>query len=137
VDITPPSQEQIQHFAPRIYEVVKQVPPGRVTTYGAVAQVVGEEGCDARLVGAAMALVKDPEVPWQRVVNAKGTISTRNERAMLAQRQRLEAEGVTFDARDRIDLERFGWRGPDPDWAAQHGYHLLPSQEEPDQPSLF
>jgi methylated-DNA-protein-cysteine methyltransferase-like protein len=136
VETNPASQELIQKLAPHIYEVVKQVPPGQVTTYGAVAQIVGD-GCDARLVGAAMAQVKDPEVPWQRVVNAKGTISTRGEHAMQSQRKRLEAEGVVFDERGRIDLDRFGWRGPDPDWAAQHGYQTLQAKDEPDQPSLF
>lgn len=126
----------IQALAPRIYEVVKQVPYGMVTTYGDVATIVGD-GCDARIVGTAMGLVKDPEVPWQRVVNAKGMISTRGERAMLTQRQRLEAESVTFDAQGRINLARFGWRGPDPAWATAHGYQTLPTQDEPFQPGLF
>ena len=136
VDISPEAQDLLQRLSPRIYEVVKQVPPGRVTTYGDVAQIVGE-GCDARMVGSAMAAVEDPEVPWQRVINAKGTISTRGARAMQMQRQRLEAEGVVFDVRDRIDLERFGWRGPDPEWASQHGYQTLPTWDKPEQPGLF
>jgi methylated-DNA-protein-cysteine methyltransferase-like protein len=126
----------IQPFAARIYEVVQQVPSGMVTTYGDVAHIVGD-GCDARIVGTAMGLVKDPEVPWQRVVNAKGMISTRGERGMLSQRQRLEAEGVAFDTQERINLARFGWRGPDPAWAAQHGYQTLPTLDDPFQPGLF
>ena len=128
---------EAQSLFPRIYEVVKQVPWGQVTTYGAVAQIVGA-GCDARLVGYAMAGVNDPEVPWQRVINAKGTISPRAGRGAELQRKRLEAEGVEFDERERIDLDRFGWRGPDPDWASQFGYQTLMSREEkPDQPGLF
>jgi methylated-DNA-protein-cysteine methyltransferase-like protein len=126
----------IQLFAARIYEVVQQVPSGMVTTYGDVAHIVGD-GCDARIVGTAMGLVQDPEVPWQRVVNAKGMISTRGERAMLTQRERLEAEGVTFDTQGRIKLARFGWRGPDPVWAAQHGFQTLPTLDDPFQPGLF
>ncbi len=133
VDISP----EAQSLFPRIYEVVKQVPWGTVTTYGSVAQIVGA-GCDARMVGYAMAGVSDPEVPWQRVINAKGTISPRAGRGAELQRKRLEAEGVEFDARSRIDLDRFGWRGPDPEWAKQRGYHTLrPGEEKPDQPSLF
>ena len=123
-------------LAPRIYEVVKQVPAGCVATYGEIAQVVGA-GCDARHVGAVLALVKDPEVPWQRVINAKGAISARDARGMQQQRQRLEAEGIEFDKRGRINLARFGWRGPDPEWAAQHGYQALSPRDEPEQPSLF
>jgi len=127
---------QLQSLFPRIYDVVKQVPWGKVTTYGAIAQIVGA-GCDARLVGYAMAGVNDPEVPWQRVINAKGTISPRAGRGAEIQHKRLEAEGVEFDERGRIDLNRFAWRGPDPEWARQHGYHTLKASDEPDQPSLL
>ncbi len=132
-DITP----ELESLFPRIYEVVRQVPRGQVSTYGAIAQIVGR-GCDARLVGYAMAGVDDPGVPWQRVINAQGKISPRAGRGAELQRMRLEAEGVTFDERGRIDLERFGWAGPNPDWAAQHGYHTLEAKEDnSSQPGLF
>jgi methylated-DNA-protein-cysteine methyltransferase-like protein len=128
---------ELEALFPRIYEIVKLVPWGQVTTYGNVASIVGA-GCDARLVGYAMAGVNDPEVPWQRVINAKGTISPRAGRGAEIQRKRLEAEGVEFDERNRIDLNRFGWRGPDPEWAKEHGYHPLKQDDAaPDQPSLF
>jgi methylated-DNA-protein-cysteine methyltransferase-like protein len=127
----------LERFAPRIYEVVGLVPYGHVTTYGDIATVVGD-GCDARLVGAAMSQVRNNEVPWQRVVNAKGTISARSEREMSAQRTRLEAEGVSFDTEGRIDLTRYRWSGPQVEWAAQHHFHILgASPEEPAQPRLF
>lgn len=122
---------------PRIYEIVKQVPWGQVTTYGAVAQIVGA-GCDARLVGYAMAGVDDPDVPWQRVINAQGKISPRPGRGPELQRKRLEAEGVHFDERGRIDLDRYSWRGPDPEWTTQHDYQpLKPREEKPQQSTLF
>jgi methylated-DNA-protein-cysteine methyltransferase-like protein len=133
VNISP----EAQSLFPRIYEVVKQVPWGTVTTYGAVAQIVGA-GCDARVVGYAMAGVSDPEVPWQRVINAKGMISPRAGRGAEIQRKRLEAEGVEFDERGRIDLDRFGWRGPDPEWSKQHGYQTPQSKnDDPGQLSLL
>jgi len=122
---------------PRIYDVVRQVPWGKVTTYGTIAQIVGA-GCDARLVGYAMAGVNEPDVPWQRVINAQGKISPRAGRGAEIQRKRLEAEGVRFDERGRVDFDRFGWPGPDPEWARQHGYKpLTPKEESPDQPGLF
>jgi methylated-DNA-protein-cysteine methyltransferase-like protein len=132
VDIGP----EAKALFPRIYEVVRQVPRGRVTTYGAVAHIVGA-GCDARLVGYAMAGLSDDTVPWQRVINAQGKISARAGRGAELQRKRLEAEGVTFDERGRVDFGRFGWNGPNPDWAKQHGFHALPIQEKPEQPNLF
>lgn len=95
---------------PRIYEVVRQTPRGQVTTYGDVARRVGA-GCDARLVGYAMANCPD-DVPWQRVINAQGRISLQGDPA-AKQRRRLEAEGVAFDQRGRIDLKQYRWAGPD------------------------
>jgi methylated-DNA-protein-cysteine methyltransferase related protein len=64
-------------------------------------------------VGYAMhALPNHTAVPWHRVVNAKGEISRRGGGAgELTQRTRLEREGVLFDWRGRIALDRFGWKG--------------------------
>jgi len=112
---------QARALFPRVYDIVRQVPRGRVTTYGDVAQLVGQ-GCDARLVGYAMANCPD-DVPWQRVVNSQGKISLQGEAAQK-QRLRLEAEGIAFDARGKIDLKRFRWSGPGDEFA-------------PAQPSLF
>lgn len=121
----------------RIYDVVRQVAVGTVTTYGDVAMIVGG-GCDARTVGFALNLIpKDggEPIPWQRVVNAQGGISTSG----LMQRKLLEDEGIVFDARDRISLTQYRWSGPDPAWASQHGYNVLPprSGADPEQLSLF
>ena len=92
----------------RIYAVVRRIPPGRVATYGQVAELAGLPG-HARQVGYALhALSSATAVPWQRVVNAAGAISERP--GALSQRLLLEKEGVQFDARERISLRRFGWR---------------------------
>lgn len=93
------------------YHVVRRVPVGRVTTYGAVAAEAGLPG-RARQVGYALAALPDGhEVPWHRVINARGEVSGRRGGTAFEQIQRtlLEAEGVEFDERDRIDLDRFGW----------------------------
>ena len=107
----------------RIYDIVRHIPPGRVATYGQVAQVVGQ-AVTAREVGEAMAALRDhhpdPPVPWQRVINAQGKVSTGRQ-----QQQLLEQEGVTFNSRGVTDLQRFGWQGPDPAWAAAHGFAPL------------
>jgi methylated-DNA-protein-cysteine methyltransferase related protein len=99
---------------PRIYALVRQVPPGRVTTYGRIARRVG---CTARTVGFAMAaLPAGHDVPWQRVINSQGKVSPRrNGDGNLLQRLLLEAEGVRFDDRGCADLDAFGWAFPDND----------------------
>lgn len=95
----------------RIYRVVQRIPKGRVATYGQVAQLAGIGG-HARQVGYALhALPDGSDVPWHRVVNARGTISRRADPGSdRLQELLLAAEGIEFDARGRIALERFRWR---------------------------
>jgi methylated-DNA-protein-cysteine methyltransferase-like protein len=61
-------------------------------------------------------------VPWQRVINREGGISTRGAR----QRELLEAEGVGFDASGHVIMARFHWAGPSAEWAAAHRFNTLP-----------
>jgi methylated-DNA-protein-cysteine methyltransferase-like protein len=93
----------------RIYAAVRRIPEGRVATYGQIAAMVGIPR-GARQVGYAMAALgrgrPRPDVPWHRVVNAKGESSIGGEQII-----RLEAEGVVFGVDERIDLKRFGWDG--------------------------
>ncbi|MEM8995648.1 MAG: MGMT family protein [Acidobacteriota bacterium] len=97
----------------RIYEVVLHIPEGRVATYGQVAELAGLPG-HARQVGYALHALRDDDVPWQRVINAKGEVSPRSEPGREGlQRAILESEGVAFKANGRIDLERYRWRPGD------------------------
>lgn len=99
------------HIYDRIYAVVRSIPAGKVMTYGMVARIAG--GCTARMVGYALASLTDcteKEVPWQRVINAKGKISPHGEGyGSFVQRQKLEEEGVEFSPDGVIDFHRFGW----------------------------
>jgi len=109
---TPPHQLLLQE---EIWDLVSQIPSGRVSTYGRIAALATPPaGLDpaaykafgARWVGGAMAACPDG-VPWWRVINAQGRISPRE--GSERQRELLEGEGVEFDERDRVDLGRFGW----------------------------
>jgi methylated-DNA-protein-cysteine methyltransferase related protein len=99
--------------AQKIYAVIRQIPPGRVATYGQIAALAGLPG-HARQVGQALRDTPDGlELPWQRVINARGEVSPRGIGLEAGlQRHLLQEEGVVFDGRGRIDLDRFGW---DPD----------------------
>ncbi len=97
----------------RIYAIVRQIPPGQVATYGQVAELAGLIG-KPRLVGYALYRVDmaDDDIPWQRVINAKGEVShsvLRNGTDYL-QRAILEEEGIEFNAKGRVDLKRYRWR---------------------------
>jgi len=90
------------------YRQVRKVPRGRVASYGQIAELAGLEG-HARQVGYALhALPADSGVPWHRVVNAKGEISPRSAGdSHELQRMLLEAEGVKFDERGRVERRYF------------------------------
>ena len=102
-----PSHESYE----RIYAVVRRIPKGRVATYGQVAALAGLPG-HARQVGYALHNLPDnSNVPWHRVINAKGEVSRRSEPGYdFIQRDLLVGEGVTFDQAGRVALARFRWR---------------------------
>lgn len=96
----------------RIYNVVKQIPPGKVATYGQIADLAGLYG-KARLVGYALFRVKiDDDIPWHRVVNAKGEISYSFQRrgGDYLQKVLLEEEGIEFKSNGKINLSRDRWQ---------------------------
>jgi len=95
----------------RIYAIVRRIPRGRVATYGQVAELAGMEG-HARQVGYAMhALPAKSNVPWHRVINARGEVSPRTSGdSHELQRMLLEAEGVEFDLKGRCDLKKDRWK---------------------------
>ncbi|MCH7866440.1 MAG: MGMT family protein [Myxococcales bacterium] len=106
----PPKRKRSDAYQ-RIYAVVRKIPHGKIASYGQVAELAGLSG-HARQVGYALhATPDDADIPWQRVVNAKGEISPRSEPFMEGvQQSLLEAEGVSIDGRGRIDLARFRWQ---------------------------
>lgn len=97
----------------RIYAVVREIPEGRVATYGQVAVLAGLPG-HARQVGYALHALKDDGVPWHRVINAQGKVSPRSEPGYDGyQRHLLEEEGVVFKLGGAVDLKRYRWH-PEP-----------------------
>jgi methylated-DNA-protein-cysteine methyltransferase related protein len=94
-------------FRERVLRIVRAVPSGRVITYGQVALLAGAPRA-ARQVGGVLYGNRDADVPWQRVVNARGGISTYKIGAGELQEALLRAEGVSV-APDGIDLGRYGW----------------------------
>ena len=94
-------------FHQRVYRVVQRVPYGRLATYGDIATVLGSPRV-ARHVGFALAALRDPAVPWHRIINARGAISFKGDLVRATeQRQRLEAEGIVFRPSGIIELPRY------------------------------
>jgi methylated-DNA-protein-cysteine methyltransferase related protein len=104
----------------RIYALVRQIPRGRVTTYGQLGAMCGI--ADPRIVGEAMNASRS--IPWQRVINSRGEISIKGATG-TRQRELLEQEGIVFDSQGRVDLAEYGWM-PDPRWLGANGYKIPP-----------
>ena len=113
-----------QSYRERVYEIVRQIPSGRVMTYGQIAEILGE-GYTARTVGYVMHGADSESVPWQRVINAQGKCSTAKMTLPVNLQQAiLESEGIKFDDTGRCDLSSTLW--------TPAGY-----EEVDEEPSLF
>ncbi len=108
----------------RIYQVVRQIPVGRVATYGQVALVAGANS--ARRVGRALAtLPMGSDVPWHRIINSQGKIAIRRHGSPdPVQKRRLRIEGVPLDHQGRVDLSAVAWPGPSLQWLEVNGYDI-------------
>lgn len=94
-----------------IYAVVRHIPYGHIATYGQIAELAGLMG-KPRVVGYALYRVTDAdEIPWHRVINAKGEVSRSPHRNGTddLQRSLLESEGIQFDRDGRINLSEYRW----------------------------
>jgi methylated-DNA-protein-cysteine methyltransferase-like protein len=98
------------NFYERVYRVVRQVPEGSVVTYGQVAVYLGAPAA-ARAVGYALHnLEPDSDVPWWRVINARGGVSHKGRGAQAdRQYELLELEGVRFGPEGHTELRRYRW----------------------------
>lgn len=118
-------------FFEQVYRIVRQIPRGRVASYGQIAALLGHPRA-ARTVGwalSALTLEQAADVPWQRVINSAGRISiSRADISAALQRQLLEDEGIQFDEYGYVDMRRFGWRGLE----AAEVEHILAQADAPD-----
>jgi methylated-DNA-protein-cysteine methyltransferase related protein len=121
-------------FRMLVWDLVRQIPAGKVSTYGKIAAFLpppaGMEKRDyvvtaPRWVGGAMANCPS-DVPWQRVINSQGKISLPKGKGFEQQLSLLMEEGIEFDDRERVDLTRFSWGGPDDEWYDRHGLDSRP-----------
>lgn len=114
-------------YKERVYDIVRQIPSGRVMTYGQIAAMRGA-GYTPRTVGFVMHAADTENVPWQRVINSQGACSTG--KMMLPvnlQQKMLEDEGVEFDEKGRCDLNVYRW--------FPEGFE--DKKDDDEQPSLF
>ncbi|QGY40354.1 DNA methyltransferase [Pseudodesulfovibrio cashew] len=97
-------------FTRRVIERIHAIPRGKVTTYGAVAAMAGSPRAARQVVRILHSSSRKEGLPWHRVIRKDGSIGLPAQRGGDLQRELLEAEGVTFDQRDRVELKRWLWR---------------------------
>ena len=114
-----------KNYRERVYEIVREIPVGKVMTYGQIAEILGE-GYTPRTIGYVMHAADTENVPWQRVINSQGACSTgKMTLPVNLQQKMLEDEGVKFDTKGRCDLKIYLW--------SPQGFE----ENEDEQPSLF
>ena len=97
-------------FFDRVLEVVAQIPYGKVTTYGAIAEVCGVKSA-ARTVGWALNGASESGLPCHRVVNRFGALSGKvHFGSPTLMRDLLESEGIEFTDDDCVDMEKYFWK---------------------------
>ena len=101
-------------FTAEVIALIKSIPKGKVATYGQIAYLTGLYPSVRRVVWILHSCSEKERLPWHRVVNSKGAISLRPGKGYEKQKEMLQKEGIVFDKRDRIDLERYLWE-PDED----------------------
>lgn len=106
------SSEQTHRWE-KIYTIVRRIPEGKVANYGQIADLAGMPRA-ARQVGYALNALsaeRSLDVPWHRVINAKGQVSQRADPASEnLQRELLEDEGVGFSKAATVDWQRYRWQ---------------------------
>jgi len=107
-----------RRFFEQVYLITLQIPRGKVTNYGHIAEMLSAPGA-ARTVGWALSALTTHQssmIPWQRVINKAGRCSISHAEHDVSEQQfMLENEGVLFNDRGYTDMRVFGWDGLDPD----------------------
>lgn len=97
-------------FTSRLLDIIKNIPYGRVITYGRVAEIAGNPRA-ARQVAWVLNAYSNNNLPWHRIINSKGMISLKRGQGFEIQKVMLEEEGIFVDDKGRINLQKYIWNG--------------------------
>lgn len=92
--------------------IIKQIPKGKVATYGQIAALAGNPRGARQVVRILHACSHKDKLPWHRVINSRGTISLKPGQGYEIQKSLLLGEGVKFKDNDAVDFSRHLWPGP-------------------------
>ena len=92
-------------FTENVVEIIRNIPAGKVMTYGQIAALAGSPRAARQVVRILHSMSKKHRLPWHRVINAKGQIALQDEESYQEQLWSLEAEGVEVGLNGVIDLK--------------------------------
>ena len=98
-----------QPFTERVIKLIKQIPAGKVATYGQIAIYAGNPRASRQVAWILHSSSRKDNLPWHRVINSKGRISLPKDRGYDLQKKLLEMEGVVFKENNFIDLDKYIW----------------------------
>ncbi|MCK4395428.1 MGMT family protein [candidate division WOR-3 bacterium] len=99
----------LKSFYQRVIDIIKNIPEGKVATYGQIAEYAGSSRAARQVAYILYSSSRKENLPWHRVVNSKGGISLKPKHGYEIQKKLLKKEGVTFKKNNFIDLKRFLW----------------------------
>ncbi|WP_066070570.1 MGMT family protein [Neobacillus soli] len=99
-------------FTENVVEIIRSIPEGKVATYGQIARLAGSPRAARQVVRVLHSMSRKHQLPWHRVINAKGQIALQDDESYNEQWLSLEAEGVQVGLNGGIDLGRYQWIPP-------------------------
>ena len=102
----------MEEFTENVVTIIKKIPPGKVMTYGQVAKCAGSPRGARQVVRILHTMSRKHELPWHRVINAKGEIGLKSEDGYIDQKMMLEGEGIVFLPNSKVDLTIYRYDPP-------------------------
>jgi methylated-DNA-protein-cysteine methyltransferase-like protein len=99
----------VSQFTELVKSIIREIPAGRVMTYGSIAAAAGNPRAARQVVRILHSSSTAEDLPWHRVINSRGSISLPVGQGYELQKSMLENEGIEFDEHDRVDLQYFHW----------------------------
>jgi len=96
--------EKMTPFTEKAIRIMKSIPAGKVMTYGQVAEVAGNKRGARQIVRILHSMSKKYDIPWHRIINAKGEIGLKDEEGKFTQKEKLETEGIRLIDSGKVDL---------------------------------
>ncbi len=102
----------VEEFTENVVTIIKKIPPGKVMTYGQIAKCAGSPRGARQVVRILHTMSRKHELPWHRVINAKGEIGLKSEDGYIDQKMMLEGEGIVFLPNSKVDLTIYRYDPP-------------------------